>query len=74
MAAARCSSSTADKSNAGLYYPNRDEFIECASAAARRRRLRRAMGRNGKEYIKRNYRWDVILSKYDRLITAARTR
>jgi hypothetical protein len=32
------------------------------------------MGRNGKEYIKRNYRWDVILSKYDKLIAAARGR
>jgi len=30
------------------------------------------MGRNGKEYIKRNYRWDVILSKYDRLIGSLR--
>jgi len=28
------------------------------------------MGCNGKEYIKRNYRWDVIMSKYDRLIGA----
>jgi hypothetical protein len=28
------------------------------------------MGRNGKEYVRRNYRWDVIMSKYDRLIAA----
>ena len=32
------------------------------------------MGRNGKEYIKRNYRWEVILAKYDRLIGALRGR
>ena len=31
-------------------------------------RMRDRMGRNGKEYVKRNYRWDVILSKYDKLI------
>ena len=37
-------------------------------------RLRRAMGRNGKEYVKRNYRWDVIMAKYDRLIAATRGR
>ena len=30
--------------------------------------LRDRMGRNGKEYVKRNYRWDVIMSKYDKLI------
>ena len=35
-------------------------------------KLRERMGRNGKEYIKRNYRWDVIMSKYDRLIGALR--
>ena len=60
------------KSNAGLFYTDRDEFIECANLLLTDERLRRAMGRNGKEYIKRNYRWDVILSKYDRLIAAAR--
>jgi glycosyltransferase involved in cell wall biosynthesis len=62
------------QSNAGLYYQNRDEFIECTALLLVDDRLRRAMGRNGKDYVKRNYRWDVILAKYDRLITAARTR
>lgn len=60
------------KSNAGLFYTDRDEFIECATLLLSDERLRRAMGRNGKEYVKRNYRWDVILAKYDRLIAAAR--
>jgi glycosyltransferase involved in cell wall biosynthesis len=62
------------KSNAGLFYADRDEFIECATLLLDDERLRRTMGRNGKEYIKRNYRWDVILSKYDKLIAAARGR
>ena len=62
------------KSNAGLYYTDRDEFIECAKLLLHDERLRRAMGRNGKEYVKRNYRWDVIMSKYDRLIAAVRAR
>jgi glycosyltransferase involved in cell wall biosynthesis len=62
------------KSNAGLYYQDRDEFIECTKLLLSDERLRRAMGRNGKEYVKRNYRWDVILAKYDRLITAAKAR
>jgi glycosyltransferase involved in cell wall biosynthesis len=30
------------------------------------------MGRNGKEYVKKNYRWDVIMQKYDKLIGALR--
>jgi glycosyltransferase involved in cell wall biosynthesis len=62
------------KSNAGLYYTDRDEFIEAANLLLADERLRRAMGRNGKEYVKRNYRWDVILSKYDRLLNAVRGR
>jgi glycosyltransferase involved in cell wall biosynthesis len=62
------------KSNAGLYYQDRDEFIECTKLLMGDERLRRAMGRNGKEYVKRNYRWDVILAKYDRLIAAAKAR
>jgi glycosyltransferase involved in cell wall biosynthesis len=62
------------KSNAGLYYADRDEFIEGAKLLLADERLRRAMGRNGKEYVKRNYRWDIIMAKYDRLIAAVRGR
>jgi glycosyltransferase involved in cell wall biosynthesis len=62
------------KSNAGLFYTDRDEFIECAKLLLTDERLRRTMGRNGKEYVKRNYRWDVILAKYERLIGALRPR
>jgi glycosyltransferase involved in cell wall biosynthesis len=62
------------KSNAGLFYTEREEFIDCANLMLGDERLRRAMGRNGKEYVKRNYRWDVIMAKYDRLIAAVRGR
>jgi glycosyltransferase involved in cell wall biosynthesis len=62
------------KSNAGLYYQDRDEFTESTKLLLSDERLRRSMGRNGKDYVKRNYRWDVILAKYDRLITAAKSR
>jgi glycosyltransferase involved in cell wall biosynthesis len=62
------------KSNAGLFYTDREEFIEGAKLMLADERLRRAMGRNGREYVKRNYRWDVIVSKYDRLIAAVRGR
>lgn len=58
------------KSNAGLFYADRDEFVECAKLLLADERLRNRMARNGKEYVKRNYRWDVILSKYDKLLSA----
>jgi glycosyltransferase involved in cell wall biosynthesis len=55
------------RSNGGLYYANRDEFVECAKLLLSDERLRQAMGRNGRDYIRRNYRWDVVLGKYERL-------
>ena len=58
------------KSNAGLFYSDREEFVESAKLLLADDRLRDRMGRNGKEYVKRNYRWDVIMTKYDRLIGA----
>jgi glycosyltransferase involved in cell wall biosynthesis len=62
------------RSNAGLWYNNRDEFVEATKLLLADDRLRRSMSRNGKEYVKREYRWDVILAKYDRLISAVRQR
>lgn len=62
------------RSNAGLYYADRDEFIECTRLLLADERLRRRLGRNGKEYVRRHYRWDVILAKYDRLLAAVRGR
>jgi glycosyltransferase involved in cell wall biosynthesis len=60
------------KSNAGLFYADREEFVESAKLLLADDRLRERMGRNGREYVKRNYRWDIIMGKYDRLIGALR--
>lgn len=60
------------QSNAGLYYADRDEFVECLKLLVADERLRAAMGRNGREYVRRNYRWDVVLSKYERMIATIR--
>jgi glycosyltransferase involved in cell wall biosynthesis len=59
-------------SNAGLWYSDRDEFAEALGLLVADAGLRRAMGRNGQQYVERNYRWDVILAKYDRLIAGVR--
>jgi glycosyltransferase involved in cell wall biosynthesis len=60
------------RSNAGLYYANRDEFVECLKLLMADAALRAAMGRNGREYIQRNYRWDVVLGKYERVFSMLR--
>jgi glycosyltransferase involved in cell wall biosynthesis len=62
------------KSNAGLYYADRDEFVEGLTLLVADHRLRAAMGRNGRAYVRRNYRWDVILSKYERMFAKLRGR
>ena len=58
------------RSNAGLYYAGRDEFQACLRLLVDDDGLRNAMGRQGRAYIRANYRWEVVLGKYDRLIAA----
>ena len=56
------------RSNAGLFYADRDEFVEALTLLMMDARLRAAMGRNGRDYIRRSYRWDVIMTKYERML------
>ena len=58
------------RSNAGLFYSTREEFVECTHLLLADRELRERMGRNGKTYVAANYAWDVIMAKYDKLIAA----
>jgi glycosyltransferase involved in cell wall biosynthesis len=62
------------KSNAGLYYADRDEFTESLKLLVADHRLRATLGRNGREYVRENYRWDVILAKYERMFTKLKGR
>jgi glycosyltransferase involved in cell wall biosynthesis len=59
-------------SNAGLWYEDRDEFVTALQLLVRDERLRAALGRNGREYIRRRYRWDVVLGKYERIFARVR--
>ena len=60
------------RSNAGLYYENRWEFVEALKLLIRDDRLRATMGRNGKAYVNRHYRWSTIMAKYERLFMRLR--
>lgn len=62
------------KSNGGLYYADRDEFVESLKLLVGDQRLRTAMGNNGRAYVRRNYRWDVIIAKYERMFAKLRGR
>ncbi len=60
------------RSNAGLFYADRDEFVEALRLLLVDEHLRTEMGRNGRDYIRKHYRWDVIMSKYDRMLAKIR--
>jgi len=62
----------AARSNGGLWYADRDEFVEALKLLIADEPLRRALGRNGREYVRRGYRWDVVLGKYERLFAKIR--
>lgn len=60
------------RSNGGLWYADRDEFVECMKLLFADARLRATLGRNGRDYVRRNYRWDVVLGKYERIFAKVR--
>jgi glycosyltransferase involved in cell wall biosynthesis len=61
------------RSNGGLFYGDRDEFVEAMKLLIADERLRSLMGRSGRDYVRRSYRWDVVLGKLDRMIAKVRT-
>ena len=61
------------RSNGGLYYAERDEFVECLKLLVSDTRLRHALGSNGRDYVRRGYRWEVVLAKYERVFSKVRS-
>jgi glycosyltransferase involved in cell wall biosynthesis len=59
------------RANAGLYYENADEFAEAMALLVHDRELRRALGENGRGYVRDSYRWEAVLGRYRALIEAA---
>jgi glycosyltransferase involved in cell wall biosynthesis len=60
------------RSNAGLFYANRWEFVEALKLLLKDADLRIAMGQNGVRYVNRHYRWTTILAKYERVLNRLR--
>src|SRR5262249_22724293 len=57
------------KSNAGLFYSNRDEFVECLKLLIGDEQMRSVIVKNGRDYVRQPNRWDVVLGKYERLFS-----
>jgi glycosyltransferase involved in cell wall biosynthesis len=60
------------RSNGGLFYSTREEFVEALKLLMGDARLRQRMGESGRHYIKQHYRWDAVLGRFERLITRVR--
>ena len=56
------------RSNAGLYYQSFFEFEGCLNYILNHKREWNCMSRQGLDYIHDNYRWDVVLKKFEDLI------
>jgi glycosyltransferase involved in cell wall biosynthesis len=62
------------RSNGGLWYASQDEFVACLKLLVRDSRLRSALGRNGRDYVAKHYRWDIVLAQYERLFAKVKSR
>ena len=56
------------RSQGGLFYSSAEEFGEALDLLVREARLREALGENGRRYVRENYRWETVLSRYRGLI------
>jgi glycosyltransferase involved in cell wall biosynthesis len=62
------------KSNGGLYYASREEFVEAFGLLTGDSRLRDVLGENGRNYVRQHYRWEYVLGRFERLVSRVRSR
>ena len=62
------------RANGGLFYANREEFVEALRLLARDQGLRSRMGESGRRYIDQHYRWDAVLARFERLMTRIKSK
>lgn len=62
------------RSNAGLYYAGRDEFVGALQTLTRTPHLLQRMGENGRRYVRQQYQWDAVIGRFERLVAALREK
>jgi len=62
------------QAHAGLYYANRDEFVDALRAMMTNTRMREQLGDSGRRYVELHHRWDAVLNRFDRLVTRVKPR
>jgi glycosyltransferase involved in cell wall biosynthesis len=62
------------RAGGGLYYSNREEFVEALRLLISNTRLRARLAESGRSYVQQNHRWDAVLGRFDRLISRIKGR
>ncbi len=57
-----------ERSNGGLYYRNKEEFSEVLKIILEDEFIARKLGENGKKFVENNYTWEIVISKYLKMI------
>jgi len=52
------------RSNGGLWYSNYEEFKDCLKTLLNNQYIRKTLGENGKRFVDKNYRWEIVEVKY----------
>lgn len=52
------------KANGGLYYCGYIEFEKCLEYILSHKEIAGQMGKNGEQFVKSNFTWDMIVSRY----------
>ncbi|MEJ2086604.1 MAG: glycosyltransferase family 4 protein [Acidobacteriota bacterium] len=53
------------RANGGLYYENREEFVETLTFLEKHPEISERLGSQGLEYVEQNYRWPVVMQKIE---------
>jgi glycosyltransferase involved in cell wall biosynthesis len=62
------------RAGGGLYYSNREEFVEAMRLLITNTRLRERLAASGRSYVLENHRWDAVMGRFDRLIARVKGR
>jgi len=62
------------RAGGGLYYANREEFVEALQLMMTNTQLRERLGDSGRQYIRQHHRWDVVLARFERLVMKVKGR
>ncbi len=57
-----------EKSNGGLYFDDYDSFSDCMNLLISNKVLCENMGKNGYDYVMKNYTWETVVKKYSNFL------